>query len=432
MSPVDLLHVEPFEICSIRPPTENYSLTFRLTRNCYWNRCAFCPVYKLGARFSRRSLDDVLLDIERARRIDDLLGEWGMGRPRYSGSDFSRVASLVKEIRRARWEAGCAVDRGEEKEDLPPGLDPRLRWFLTWFKQRPTLEDSFSHVLTWRLGGGETCFLGDSDGLILKADFLSTVMEKVKVTFPSVSRFTVYGRTRSAARLRTLEDLKACARAGLNRVHFGLESGSDRVLSLVRKGVTLEDQVTGCLKVKEAGLSCSVYVMPGLGGSHLSEEHARETARMINAIGPDFVRLRTLEIFPSTPLEEMAKSGEFVECGEEEIVRELRILVSSIHVPVEFLSDSASNLLDLFGRLPDDRDPMLGIIDHYLGLSKREKLVFSLHSRLHSFMGQYGGLTEDLVHILSPYLRNNRLDLTGATDGDLLSIIRTIRSRLMP
>ena len=71
----DYTQVEPFEICSIRPPTENYSLTFRLTRNCYWNRCKFCPVYKLGAKISRRSLGEVREDIKRAQLIDDILLE---------------------------------------------------------------------------------------------------------------------------------------------------------------------------------------------------------------------------------------------------------------------------------------------------------------------------------------------------------------------
>lgn len=67
---MNLLGIEPFEICSIRPPTENYSLTFRLTRNCGWNRCMFCPVYKMGARFSRRGMDEAKRDVDNAKRID--------------------------------------------------------------------------------------------------------------------------------------------------------------------------------------------------------------------------------------------------------------------------------------------------------------------------------------------------------------------------
>ena len=79
MTPIDIADVESFEICSIRPPTENYSLTFRLTRNCGWNKCLFCPVYKYGAQFSRRGIDEVKRDVDKAKVINDLLIEYGIG-----------------------------------------------------------------------------------------------------------------------------------------------------------------------------------------------------------------------------------------------------------------------------------------------------------------------------------------------------------------
>jgi radical SAM superfamily enzyme YgiQ (UPF0313 family) len=287
-------------------------------------------------------------------------------------------------------------------------------------------------LLTWRLAGGETCFLGDADGLILKPEFLSTVIGEIKYRFPTLTRFTVYGRTRTAARQRSLDDLRAMAAAGLNRVHFGLESGSDKVLAFMNKGESSAEHVEGCLKIKEAGLSCSVYIMPGLGGAELSEEHAVETALVINAVAPDFVRLRTLEIFPQTPLEKAVKDGEFVECPEELVVRELRSLISNIQVETELLSDSASNLLELYGRLPADRNRLLKIIDDYLALSARNKLIFSFNSRLLSFIGQYGGLPEDLYEIVSPYIRGESIDVRGCPDEMLESLIRKIRSRLMP
>jgi len=222
------------------------------------------------------------------------------------------------------------------------------------------------------------------------------------------------------------------AAAGLNRVHFGLESGSDRVLAFMNKGESSAEHVEGCLKIKEAGLSCSLYIMPGLGGVKLSEEHALETARVINAVSPDFVRLRTLEIFPRTPLERAVKDGEFEECPEEQVVRELRVLIGSIEAETELLSDSASNLLGLYGKLPGDRSRLLQAIDDYLALGEREKRVYSFHSRLHSFLGQYGGLPEDLYEILSPYFTDEGMDLSRCPDDRLVSLTRTIRSRLMP
>jgi len=153
---IDLLSIKPFEICSIRPPTENYSLTFRLTRNCYWNRCAFCPAYKFGARFSKRSIEEVKEDIRRAKLIDDLMFEQGIGNNPYSYAGYSPVTGLVERIKRAKGKPGSLKEY--DNEEVPEGLDPRLAWFLPWFKHKPTLEDSFNHVLSWRIGGGKNCF----------------------------------------------------------------------------------------------------------------------------------------------------------------------------------------------------------------------------------------------------------------------------------
>ncbi|MCL1864677.1 MAG: radical SAM protein [Spirochaetes bacterium] len=430
MKSIELNTIEPFEIASIRPPTENYSLSFRVTRNCYWNKCKYCPVYKTGNRFSKRSLEEVKADISNAKQIDDLLYENGIGIPDYSEADYYRVSSLIDKIKKAKnLPEKTETDTQNCAND---DMDERMKWFMSWFKDKPVLEDSIYHIISWRIGGGKTCFLGDADSLILKPDFLHDTMNHIKNSFPALERFTIYGRTRTAAQVRSLNELKEFYNAGLNRVHFGLESGSDNVLSLINKGVTAAQHIDGCLKVKDAGLSCSIYIMPGLGGSKLSQENAFETARVINAIEPDFVRLRTLEIFPSTPLEAMRRDGSFQEASEEEVVRELKILIENINCNTEILSDSASNLLDIYGSLPRDKYPMLRVIDSYLLLSPREKLEFSLNSRLNSFMGQYGNLIEDIYFKLSPYILNGALHTDSMSDSDISSIIRLIRSKLMP
>ena len=52
-----------FEQGVIRPPSEAASLLVRVTRNCPWNRCHFCPAYK-GKRFSKRTVEEVKSDID--------------------------------------------------------------------------------------------------------------------------------------------------------------------------------------------------------------------------------------------------------------------------------------------------------------------------------------------------------------------------------
>ena len=427
MNKIDLSTIKPFEIASIRPPTENSSLSFRVTRSCYWNKCKFCPVYKTNAGFSKRTLEDIKADISNAKGIDDLLYENGIGLPGYSEKDYYRVSPLIARIKEVQ-----NIAEPQEAAAVDDDMDERMKWFMSWFKDKPVLEDSVYHVLSWRMGGGRTCFIGDADSLILKPNFLHDIMNHIKDNFPTLNRFAIYGRTRTAAQIRSLDELREYYNAGINRVHFGLESGADSVLTLVNKGVTAAQHVEGCLKVKDAGLSCSIYVMPGLGGSRLSREHAFETAEVINAIEPDFVRLRTLEVFPSTPLMVMREEGVFQEASEEQVAQELKILVENVKCNTEILSDSASNLLDVFGTLPHDRDRMLGVINEYLSLSPRDKLIFSLNSRLRSFLGQYGSLSEDVYAQLIPYVSNNSLNVEGMSDAYITSIIQLIRSKLMP
>lgn len=427
MSLINLSTVEPFEICSIRPPTENDSLTFRLTRNCGWNRCLFCPVYKYGARFSRRTLEEVKKDVERARVIYDLLMDCAVERGVPGRLGYQDAASLIREVQGVRPED----EQGEPDTPVEEEEDARLQWFSSWFKEKPKLEDSVYHVIAWMMAGQETCFLGDSDSLVLSAEFFTEVMAKIRATFPTLRRFTVYGRTSTAAR-KSPEHLKAFRNAGLDRVHFGLESGSDTVLDFMAKGVTAAEQLEGCLKIKDAGISCSVYVMPGLGGSRWSELHAVETAALLSRIAPDYVRLRSLEIFPKTGLAAAVERGDFVEATEEQVVRELRVLVEQIKGPCSIVSDSASNLLDVNGRLPEDRDRMVSVVDGFLELSPREKLAFSLESRLRSFCRQYGGLTDDLITAVAPYLTNGRIDISYGSDEQVEATTRLIRSKLMP
>jgi len=172
--------------------------------------------------------------------------------------------------------------------------------------------------------------------------------------------------------------------------------------------------------------------MPGLGGQALSNDHAKETADALNQIQPDYIRLRSHEIFPKTPLEKQYERGNFLQATETQMVEEIKYWVETLNGPAELLSDSASNLLSVNGRLPEDRNQMLSEIDSFLELPAREKLIFSAQSRLQSFMGQYGSLSGDIYQAIAPYIPNGTLNLKEMPDDDLKSLITLIRSKLMP
>ncbi len=330
-----------FEAGPIRPPSEAFSLLIRATRNCPWNRCQFCPVYK-GQRFELRPADEVVKDIETARAIaDGIRGlAWKMG---YGGRVREIAASIYNSYAH---------------------------------------NASVRNVALWLWAGGTTAFLQDANSLIMRTPDLVKVVSALKQAFPGLSRITSYARSKTAAK-RSPEELKELRDAGLSRLHIGMESGSDTVLTYMDKGATAEEHIIGGRKVKEAGISLCEYVMPGLGGRKLSAEHARETARVLNEINPDHIRLRTLQVHPDTPLWKKLESGDFELQSEDEIIAEIGDFISRLEFTGELKSDHILNLLpELEGKFPEARDHCLTTISRYLSLPENERLNFKLGRRL--------------------------------------------------
>ncbi len=335
----------------IRPPSEARSLLIRVTRNCPWNRCAFCRTYQ-GETFSLRPVAEIKDEIRRiagtAERIRTLAGVNGEG-------------------------GGGAIGR--------------------LFERQCVYDEQFRSVASWLSSGGESVFLQDANSLVMKTDDLEEVISFISATFPSVRRITTYARAKTAAK-KTGEELKRLREAGLSRIHVGMESGYDPLLKFIGKGVTAAEQVEGGRKIREAGISLCEYVMPGLGGSRWSAEHALETARALNRINPDHIRLRTLQVVPGTELARKVLKGEFQQLDDEAILREMRLFIETLEgITSEIVSDHILNLLEeLEGRLPDDRERMLGLIDLFVDLPREERLIFRLGRR----MGIYRRLA-DLV-----------------------------------
>lgn len=286
----------------IRPPSEASSLLLRVSRNCPWNKCAFCSVYK-RARFSLRSAEALIAEI-------DALAAAGTPAPR-------------------------------------------------------------------------TVFLQDADPLVTPTEDLARILRHLRATFPSVQRVTTYARSRTLAR-RPLADLVRLKEAGLDRVHVGMESGCDAVLTLIRKGTTGAEQIEGGQKAKAAGFELSEYVMPGLGGRAHSAAHAVDTARVLSAIGPDFVRLRSTAVIARSPLAELEAAGEFAALGELEMVAEIRqMLAAAPDLTTRLESDHSLNLLmELRGDLPADREALIGLCDAVLALEPADQRRFVLARRL--------------------------------------------------
>jgi radical SAM superfamily enzyme YgiQ (UPF0313 family) len=328
-----------FEQGPIRPPSEARSLLVRVIRNCTWNRCTFCPVYK-GAKSSLRPVEDVLADVDAMAEAAELLRERG-------------TAAI--------------------REGLVPSEAYQVALFLG--------DDA------------RTCFLQDADPCAVKPEKLAAVIRRVRERFPTVDRVTTYGRASTLAR-RAPEDLEMLHQAGLTRVHLGLESGADEVLMAIDKGCTSGDLVGAGRKVLQAGLELCFYLMPGLGGRADAAAHVAGSARVIREVAqaapagnPLVVRLRTAAVVPGTPLGDRAAAGDFVLPDDVEVAQELRDVLEQVgEARFDLRSDHMLNLLqELEGSLPRDRRRLLALLDEYLGWSRVDQAAFALGVRLGVF-----------------------------------------------
>lgn len=296
-----------FETGVYRPPSEggSNSLLVRLTRNCPWNRCTFCGMYK-AEKFQVRPVAEIKQDIDAMAAVRDDLAA------------LSRRAGQDGEI--THHAAIAMIEKNPELNN----------------------HHGFAMLYHWLLSGGKTVFLQDANSLIMKTGQLVEVLGHLRNTFPSIVRITSYARSKTLAQ-KSPDALKAIRRAGLDRLHVGLESGDDQVLKKIQKGSTAEIHIKGGQKALAAGFQLSEYWMPGLGGKTLWQDHARNTARVLSEIDPHYIRSRPFRPMPGTPLaREMDEQAfEMLTAGEQ--LRELRLTMQNLSVTGRVCFDHVGN-----------------------------------------------------------------------------------------
>lgn len=375
-------NVSSFEQGPIRPPNEAQSLLLRVTRNCPWNQCLFCPVYK-GKKFSLRTVEEIKQDIQAARDMAD-------------------------EIKALSWKLG---EKGEINDRVISAL----------FNSKG-MTDAARSVAVWLYYGTGSCFLQDADNLVMKTRDLVEVLQFLRKTFPEIKRVTTYSRSRTIVR-KSLEGLTEIRKAGLDRVHVGLETGYDPLLKLVKKGVSSEQQVDAGRKAVDAGLELSEYIMPGLGGQEMWKEHALATARVLNRINPHFIRLRSLRVPKRVPLHKLLEEGRFTMQTDDMLAEEIRLFIETLEgITSVVTSDHIMNLLEeVSGKLPDDKEKMLDVIRRYQELPDEDRLIYRVGRRGGAFRS-----TDDLERDQATYAKIQRLLSEVRSDGGEKGVERFI------
>lgn len=233
-------------------------------------------------------------------------------------------------------------------------------------KPWPLVEDDIAEAAAAGPGAHRRLFLCDGDALILGTDKLAQILEAVRDRLPWIERVGVYGDTRSVMR-KSVDDLRRLRELGLGIVYHGVETGDDEVMERIDKGGTRQECIETAERLREAGITHSVMVLLGIGGTDLSEQHAKNTATMLTAMDPPFVGALTTTVVPNTPLFDAQQRGEFSLPTKMDLLGELRTIVAdSDFSSCRFSANHASNYLPIRASLPDQKGSLVGLLDEVL------------------------------------------------------------------
>ena len=203
-----------------------------------------------------------------------------------------------------------------------------------------------------------TLFFPAGNTIAMKTEDLAEICLFARKTFPDLKRITVYGSSQFIHQ-KGPESLERLAAAGLSRIHVGLESGDDVVLKRIKKGTNQQEQIEAGRWVKAAGIELSEYVILGIAGRERSETYALEMAKALNAINPDFIRLRTFVPKINTPLLKEVQEEVFQMLSPHEVLKETGLLIQNLKVSSCLASDHYTNYINVQGKLPEKKNDIL-------------------------------------------------------------------------
>lgn len=209
-------------------------------------------------------------------------------------------------------------------------------------------------------------FLADGNAFVLSFERLSRILDKLHESFPKLNRVSAYALPKDILS-KSDKELKTLSDKGLKLLYVGIESGDDELLQRIHKGETFESSSEALIKARKAGIKLSVMILNGLGGKKYSEQHAINSAKVVNAIQPEY--LSTLVLSFPYGMDHFKKrfEGEFKELSKTELILEMGNFIN--HLQLEstiFRSDHASNYLILKGILNRDKGELLRRISQVL------------------------------------------------------------------
>ena len=213
-------------------------------------------------------------------------------------------------------------------------------------------------------------FLGDGNAMVLSTKRLLKTLEKINQSFPALERVSVYALPKDLYS-KSRQDLEQLKNAGLKLVYVGIESGDETVLKKIQKNETPATTIKGLQAAREAGIQVSTMIVNGLGGKKYMEQHAINSAKVLNETQPDFASTLVLN-HPQGPERFLKTFGDdYQPLSLPELFEEMKLLIG--HTQLEntvFRSNHASNLLILKGTLSKDKGNFLNQIEQAASIAE--------------------------------------------------------------
>ncbi|MFX0024786.1 MAG: radical SAM protein [Candidatus Hermodarchaeota archaeon] len=215
---------------------------------------------------------------------------------------------------------------------------------------------------------GSPVFLAGGNPTSAPTDYLVEIIRYVREQIKSVPRVSCYAKALDILR-KSDDELKQLAEAGLDIIYMGLESGSSKILRMMKKGTNAKSMIAAGKRILKAGINLSLYVILGLGGKKFSQEHVKETAKVLTEINPTIFRFRTLNIVPFSELWNKWKNNEFELLSPVENLKEERDIIANLgnNVTSQVFNDHLSNFCSIeTPNIKLDREIFIKTLDHFI------------------------------------------------------------------
>ncbi|MEA3498452.1 MAG: radical SAM protein [Campylobacterota bacterium] len=235
------------------------------------------------------------------------------------------------------------------------------------------IEDIFEEIdiLSVSFTDARKVFMGDGDALALPTDYLVKLLKYLKRSFPKLRRVSLYATAQNLL-TKTQDELSLLNKNGLNLIYFGIETGNDKVLKKITKGVTSSQIIESLNKASKSNIKISATVILGIGGKEYSKEHIKDTADIVNKTTINY--LSTLQLGLESDIKERFYRNfeDFIMLNDEEVLKEQLEFIKLLNPinKVIFRSNHASNALHLSGNIPKDKDRLIDELNFTLDIGE--------------------------------------------------------------